>query len=111
MQPAIESEQPCRVEGKFAGQAHLVEQPYDAEFTAWFGSVAVDVEASRWEELAWQDVALDFEDGRSGEAYVLHTAAAQGPTAGAGQGLVLYFVGVTKLAVVGQPAERRSQEG
>jgi hypothetical protein len=104
MQPAREFQQRCRVARKFAGRAHLVEQPYDPEFTAWFGSVAVEIEAARWEELARQDVALDFQDGRCGEGYVVRTANAQEAPADAGQRPVIYFVGVTTLAVPHHPA-------
>jgi hypothetical protein len=105
MEPARESNQRCRVAGKYDGVAHLVEQPYDTGFTAWFGAAAVDLDPGCWEELAWQDVVLDFEDGRSGEAYVPHTRGGQEPQGdGVGQFLVIYFVGVTTLMVPPHPA-------
>ncbi len=104
MEPARESHQRCRVAAQYDAVAHLVEQPYDAGFTAWFGAAAVDVDPARWEELAWQDVVLAFEDGRSGEAYVPHVQDRQQPKEdGAGQFLVIYFVGITSLTVPPRP--------
>jgi hypothetical protein len=97
MQPAKESRQHCRVARQFDAVAHLVEQPYASEHTFWFGSVEIALDPGRWEELAWQDVALEFADGRVGEAYIPHTGTRE--VAGV-KSLVLYYVGVTTLTAV-----------